>query len=467
MRLAQLNRCALRAFFGVASLAFATAASPPLARTIVLQHFTLIDGTGAPPASDQSLIIVDGRISWVGPSKKLKVPTGATPQNLRGKFVMPGIIDSHVHLGLVDGIDQNFPKYYNRQNVERQLRLYAAYGVTSVYTLGTDGDEIHDVIADQHRNGPGDEARVYTAGRGVVFKGSYGGVVGLEQSVATPAEAAEMVAREASKGDDFIKLWMDDEFGSLSERMPYSISASVIDAAHKAGKKTAAHIFYYDNAAELTREGVDAFMHQVRDRRADPTLAQSMKARGTWQLASTLSREASFTYQLLPFVDDPFFYRGVAPETIAALKAPERQKRLATAPNFPKYPEALRNAMANLATEARNGVSYGMGTDSGPSARFPGYFAHWELELMVQAGLTPLQAITAATGTNAKFLPANEAGTIVKGKWADLLVLDRNPLADIRNTRMINTVFVAGRKVSTIWQTCVGRPAGACSGPAK
>ncbi|MBO9581339.1 MAG: amidohydrolase family protein, partial [Sphingobium sp.] len=441
MRLGRIRRYAI----GVCSLVI-TAANPAVAQTVILSHFTLIDGTGRAPVADQSLVIVNGRITWVGPSKRLHAPKSVRLENLRGKFLMPGIIDSHVHLGLVDGVDQNFTKYYNRQNVERQLKLYAAYGVTSVYALGTDGDEIHNIVADQRRNGPGEGARVYTAGRGIVFEGSYGGVAGLDQSVATPAEATAMVMREAAKGDDFIKFWMDDEFGSVAERMPYSISSAVIVGAHRARKKVAAHIFYYDNAVELTREGVDAFMHQVRDRIADPALAGAMKARGTWQLASTLSREASFTYRLLPFVDDPFFFRGLTPETIAALKAPDRQQRLASAPNFPKYPEVLRNAMANFATEAKTGVIYGMGTDSGPSGRFPGYFAHWELELMVQAGVTPLQAITAATGVNAKFIGANGAGTVAAGKWADLLVLDRDPTIDIRNTRSIAAVFIAGRK---------------------
>lgn len=435
------------------------------AQTVVLEHFTLIDGTGRAPVADQSLIVTDGRIVWVGPARRLRAPTTAAREDLRGKYVMPGIIDSHVHLGLVNGIDQNFTRYYDRANVERQLRLYAAYGVTSVYTLGTDGDAIHGVIAEQRRIGRIDMARAYTAGRGVVFRGSYGGVPGLDQSVATPAEATAMVDREAAKGDDFIKLWMDDEFSSIAERMPYAISRAVVDTAHKDGKKVAAHVFYYDNAAELTREGADVFMHQVRDRAIDAPLIQAMKARGTWQLASTLSREASFTYRLLPFVDDPFFARGVAPATIAALKSPERQARLGSGPNFADYPGALRNAMANFAVQAKNGIAYGMGTDSGPSARFPGYFAHWELELMVQAGITPLQALTAATGTNAKFIGANDAGTIQTGKWADMLVLDRDPVADIRNTRTINLVYVAGRKVPTIWQTCVGRDDSAC-GPA-
>ena len=466
MRHMPTGRCARSAIrLSLAALAFAGLAVAAQGETVVLEHFTLIDGTGRAPQADQSLVMVDGRIGWVGPASRMRVPPSATREDLHGKYLMPGLIDSHVHLGLVDGIDQNFTKYYSRDRVERQLRLYAAYGVTSVYTLGTDGDTIHDLVADQRRIGRVDMARVSTAGRGVVFKGSYGGVAGLDQSVATPAEAVAMVDREVGKGDDFIKLWMDDEFATIVKRMPYTISKAVIDTAHKDGRQAAAHIFYYDNAAELTREGVNVFMHQVRDRPADAALIGAMKARGTWQLASTLSREASFTYKLLPFVDDPFFSRGVSPATVTALKAPERQQRLAASPTFPKYPEVLKNAMTSFAREVKGGIRYGMGTDSGPTGRFPGYFVHWELELMVQAGLTPLQALTAATGTNASFLPANQTGTIERGKWADLLVLDRDPTADIRNTRAIRSVYVGGRKVPTIWQTCVDRPADAC-GPA-
>lgn len=440
-------------------------ASGASAETLVLEHFTLIDGTGRAAQRDQSLILIDGRVTEVGPAARIKAPKGATREDLRGKFLMPGIIDSHVHLGLVDGIEQSFPKYYDRANVEQQLKLYAAYGVTSVYTLGTDGDEIHTIIADQRRIGRIDGARAFTAGRGVVYKGSYGGVPGLDQQVSTPAETIAMVRREVAKGDDFVKLWMDDEFGDVAERMPYRISQAAIDTAHALGKKAVGHIFYDENAAGLVAQGVDGFMHQVRDKAIGPKLIADMKAKRTWQLASTLSREASFTYKLLPFVDDPFFVRGVAPATIDALKSPERQARLAAGKHFGQYPAVLDMALKNFGTMAKAGIPYGMGTDSGPTARFPGYFAHWELELMVKAGVTPLQALTAATGTNAKFLNARDIGTVERGKWGDLLVLDRDPTADIRNTRSIRAVYVAGRKQPTIWQTCTGRAADAC-GPA-
>jgi imidazolonepropionase-like amidohydrolase len=448
----------------VAGLFAGVVANGAGAETTVLRHFTLIDGTGRAPRAAQALIITDGKLSWVGPDAGVKVPRGATVEDLKGKYVMPGLIDNHVHLGLVDGIAQDL-KYQTPENIDKQLHVYAAYGVTSVQTLGTEKDLIFP-IRDAERATRPDKARVFTVGQGVVFKGSYGGVPGLDQSVATPEEARRMVDAQAAKKADMIKLWVDDEFGALSERMPPAISTAVIDEAHKDGKKAVAHVFYYDNAAELTREGVNGFAHEVRDRPVDAALLGAMKSKGVWQMAATLSREASFIYTMLPFVNDPFFARGVTPEVIAALTNPERIKRLGSSPTFPKYAPTLDYAMRNFAAEAKAGIRYGMGTDSGPTARFPGYFAHWELELMVKAGITPLQALTAATSANAEFLGAHDIGSVQAGKWADLLVLDKNPVANIRNTRAIHEVFIAGRKVPTIWQICTGRAADAC-GPAR
>ncbi len=435
-------------------------AAPDGATTTVLEHFTLIDGTGAAPVGDAALVMTDGRIRWVGRSADLEVPKGAAVEDLSGKFVMPGIIDSHVHLGEVDGLDQN-TKYYTADNIKKELRLYAAYGVTTVQTLGTDQDLTID-IRNAERSGRPDMARVFTAGLGVVYDHGYGGLPGLPQRANSPEEARALVDAQKAKGADLIKLWMDDEFGALPKLMPYSISKAVIDQAHKDGLKAVAHVFYKENAAELIRQGVDGFAHEVRDQPVDDAFIDAMKQHGTWQMAATLSREASFTYTELPFVDDPFFSRGVTPAVLAELKSAERQEKLAAAPNFPKYDKVFENAMTNFAREAKGGVRYGMGTDSGPSGRFPGYFAHWELSLMVKAGLTPLQALTAATGSNAEFMGAQDIGTIEPGKWADLLVLDASPLADIKNTRAIHEVYIAGNKVPTIWQTCTGRPTDAC-----
>ena len=120
---------------------------------------------------------------------------------------------------------------------------------------------------------------------------------------------------------------------------------------------------------------------------------------------------------------------------------------MAADPHMKLYPSFLENAKRNLKALADAGVRYGFGTDSGPPGRFPGFFEQWELELMVDADLTPMQAIVAATGSAARFLGAKELGTLEPGRWADMVVLDRNPLDNIRNTRAIRDVYIAGNRV--------------------
>lgn len=447
----------------IAALALASICNGGAAKAadiVALRHFTMIDGTGAPPVRDAALIMTDGRISWVGTSARLKLPKGATVEDLTGQFVMPGIIDNHVHIGQTHGLDQK-AAYYTADNIRAQLRLYAAYGVTAVQSLGTDQDAAF-AVRQAEREGCPAMARLFTAGLGVVYDHGYGGLPGLPQRVDTPEEARQLVEAQKAKGADLIKLWMDDGFGDIPKLMPYDISKAVIDEAHKDGLKAVAHVFYRDSAGEMVDEGLDGFAHEIRDKPIDDTFVAAMKRHGTWQMAATLSREAGFTYTTLPFLDDPFFTRGIAPEAVATLKSESHRKALADAPHFGMYAGVFRLATANFMREVKGGIRYGMGTDSGLGERFPGYFAHWELELMVKAGLTPLQALTAATGTNAEFMGARDIGTIAPGKEADLLVLDKSPLKDIRNTRAIARVYVGGRPVPTIWQTCFGRPSGGC-----
>ena len=130
------------------------------------------------------------------------------------------------------------------------------------------------------------------------------------------------------------------------------------------------------------------------------------------------------------------------------MKSPQYQTTIRNDPHFSRYPELLETAKKNLKMIADAGVRFGFGTDTGPPGRFPGYFEHWEMELMVSAGLTPQQVLTAATGSAAEFLGAKDLGTLVPSKWADLIVLERNPLADIKNTRSIRSVYIAGQKVN-------------------
>lgn len=412
----------------------------------VLKDFTLIDGTGHAPLPHAAMIVDQGRVQWVGAVAALHVPAGAQVIDEAGKYVMPGLIDLHVHLGnTVDMVQE--AKNFTRQSIEHELEIYASYGVTTVQSLGTDADLIFQVRAHPSAGAP-PMARFYTVGQGVVFKGGYGGLAGVNQPVATAAEAVAVVDAQAAKGADLIKLWLDDELGTLP-KMPAEISQAVIDAAHRHHLRAVAHVFYLEDARRLVAQGIDGLAHSVRDQPIDQALIEAMKAHHTWQLAATLSREASMTVygSRAPYLDDPFFTRAVSARSLQILADPQRQQHTAQGPSFARYPQFLTTAQRNTKRLLDAGIALGFGTDSGPPGRFPGYFAHWELKLLVDAGLTPAQAIRSATGDAARFLQAEDLGTLQAGKQADLIVLTADPSAHIENTRTIAAVYAAGRLV--------------------
>ncbi len=435
-----------RRLFRLAVVCSFFAVAPVQGEVLVLRNFTLIDGTGKAPIAQSAMVVDNGRIAWIGPVSQLKPPSGAETADLTGKFVMPGLIDLHVHLGATVDMVQD-AKNQTLENLQQNLKTYASYGVTTVMSMGTDPDLIFK-IRDEQRAGRPSVARVYTAGQGFVFKNGYGGLVGVNSQVSTVSEIEPAVAAQAAKKVDFIKFWMDDDQGTFP-KMPYEISQAIIQSAHRHGLRVLAHIFYLADAKKLTEQGISGFVHSVRDAPVDQALIDAMKKHGVWQESATLSREESmFAYGKTPeFIADPFFVRGVSPATIRLLSSPERQKTIASSPLYGRYPSFFEMAKKNFKKLVDAGIRYGMGTDTGPPGRFAGYGDHWELQAMVDAGLTPMQAIVAATKSGAEFLGAKDLGTLEKSKWADLVVLNANPMENILNTRAISAVYIAGKPI--------------------
>lgn len=428
-------------------LLFAMAAGLP-AQITVLQHAAVIDGTGRAAIPDAAIVIAGGKIRDVGPAAKIKIPDNAEVVDLTGKTIIPGIINLHGHVGMVKGLSQDM-KNYTRENAEANLRTYALYGVTTTTSLGTDADLIVD-IRDEQRRGRVYGANVYTALQGFTFRGGYPtqapGVKGVALEVSTPAQAKAWTNRLADRGADVIKMWVDDHHDTFEKLTP-AIYGAIIEQAHKRGLKAFAHLYELHDAKGLVDAGLDVMAHSIRDAEVDDELIAKLLKNNVTAVA-TLSREQStFIYADPPaWLDDPFFTKGTTAEIIEAVKT-QLKAAQAKDPEREVNQQGLRMAMRNLKKLSDAGVRIGFGTDSGPPGRFAGFFEHWEMELMAEAGLTPSQIIQSFSKNAAEALGIGKThGTLTKGRVADLIVLDKNPLDDIRNTRTIHAVYLAGKK---------------------
>jgi imidazolonepropionase-like amidohydrolase len=420
--------------------------------TIVLEGALLIDGTGRPPLPDSALVIQDGRIRAIGKTGPLRYPEGARVVKVRGKTIMPSLINLHGHLGLTRGLEQS-AENYTKENILKQLKQYLAYGVGTVVSLGSDQDLIYR-LRDLQRDRDWPGSHFYTAGRGFGVEGGYPPPLANAADRYRPHSAEEaraQVEELASHYPDFIKIWVDDDFGRLP-KMPMEISAAIIDEAHRHHLRVVAHVFCLADAKALVEAGVDGLGHSIRDQKVDLEIEREMKSRGVFLIPTLVRDESAFVYGETPgWLDDPFFQAGVSPEVLKALKSPAFVNKSRANPDLEKLKAAFEMAKSNLRLLSEAGVRIGFGTDSGPPARFQGYFEHRELQLMVEAGLTPMRAIVAATRTAAEILGADSGfGTLAPGKRADFLVLDANPLEDIHNTEKLVEVWQSGRPIPAI-----------------
>ncbi len=367
------------------------------AQTTALTHATVIDGTGAAPQTDVTIVMENGRIREMAAG--LAAPPNATVIDLTGKFVVPGIINGHGHVGPP-------PR-------DPQLRQYALYGVTTTTSMYFDQDDVQE-FKQRQKAGDLKGARIMTVMYRFMSEPFKPG-----SEAKTPDEGRAKVDEIVAKGTDFVKVWIDAQGGRHPKLTP-EFTTAVMDQARKHGKIRMAHIVELADARRIVDQGVNILAHNVRDQEIPDDFIATLKQRDV-SVISTLAREET------------------------KVRADQ-----ANDPDRPRWLRMFDTDKKNLKKLADAGIRFGFGTDSGgaPDRYFiQGFFEHRQMELMRDAGLTPMQIIQSFSKNNAEMLGIDrDFGTLAAGKAADLLVLAKNPLDDITNMRTMEAVYLGGKK---------------------
>ena len=413
---------------------------------IVIQGATVIDGVSSTPIENAVIVIEGDTIQAIGSSGSVEVPPGARTVDATGKTIIPGIFNLHAHVARSEGMESG-DHFYNRERIQRDANRYLYYGITHMVSLGIDQEPMISFLEDQRTGGTGG-ARLYSAGYGFSAKDGWLPDNPNLNRPTTPDEARQLVQELVQKQPDVIKIWVDDRLGALPKLTP-DLYGAIIDEAHNQGITVMTHMYYMEDTKELIRRGVDGLAHSVRDQEVDDEFLQLAKENGITQVATLVGHSASLAYADGPdFLDDPALPVLFSALVLESVSSPEYQQNLANSPNLESTREVYATAAKNLAKIAAAGIPIAIGTDSGRPGRFQGLWEHREMELMVKAGLTPMQAIQAATINGARFLGLDDQyGTLEPGKIADLIILSANPLEEIRNSRKIDEVWMNGEPV--------------------
>jgi imidazolonepropionase-like amidohydrolase len=437
------------AVFWLLALAAAWTALPAAAETLLFEGARIIPGDGSPAIEGGALLVDGNTVSRVGRKGEFALPEGGRRIDVNGKTIMPALVSAHVHPGFQRGLSYS-AQNFTRDTVMDDLNRALYSGISTVMSLGVEkGDVLYDIRAAQAEGRLGG-ARLLLAGRGIGAPNAGPGAAvfaNIAYAITTEEQALDAVHELASRHVDGIKIWVDDR-GGRAPSLPLKLSRTVIDEGHRLGFKVSAHIYYHKDAVELAAAGIDNFAHLVRDTVMSDELIATMAEKGIYVMPNLGFPERSTHIAVPAWFDEPGLTRLLADtepaDVIAHMRASFTSRDEATAARAAAIYANLQKSVAKLAAAHARII---LGSDTGLEDHPFGFAEHLELQLMAEAGMTPAEVVVAATSRPAAFLGLGDRGVIAPDRRADLLVLDANPLDDIRNTRRIAALYIAGKEV--------------------
>jgi len=416
--------------------------------SIIIEDVTLIDGTGRPAVNHASVLVQGDRISVVKRGKFSESERGkAQVINGTGKYLIPGLMDIHVHLvGSVKVTKDALVKVkLNRDQGIRALQGYLYSGVTTIYDSGNTPEYIF-TLRNQERTGELVSPRIFAAGGIVTYPGSHGG--GPDATLVDDwPEAKLQLAEHLGYQPDILKMTLEERgWGArpMIPLLPLSLMTNIIQYYSDHGIRTTAHAASELRARQAIFAGVDSLSHTVATGPITESFARLMAAKKI-PMATTLTIGDNYSrlVEHSEYLDQPLYQAVFTQKEIKDLKNE----------TLKKYNEATWTwwwklmtpiVLENIRQLNAAGALLALGTDQtqGPAV-------HREMELLVAAGISTSDVIKIATLNGAKFLGKDETlGSIAEGKMADMVLLDADPLADINNAKLINTVVKNGEIIN-------------------